>query len=120
MKTILLGGTVLLALAVTLASGSADAANFCIMLYQLDHVEAPNDSTVLFYLRDGEVYANHTIGQCPGLSLDSDFGGMRIEGAQGTGELCSNLVSVRLRRSDLTCLLGAFQKITPAAAAKMH
>jgi hypothetical protein len=108
MKKILFGFAFLAACGFAAHPARAQGA-FCFHRYNLDHVEAPNDNILLFYMKDGSVYANHTVGRCPGLSIAADAGGLRLGGGRGIDEFCSNLDWVVLRETRQQCLLGAYE-----------
>jgi len=84
-------------------------APVCIQGYNIQTTERPDDNTILFHMKDGTTYVNHTVGRCVGLAVDPD--GFTFSPTDpGSDEYCSNLVTIRLNTSKNTCFLGAFVK----------
>jgi len=81
----------------------------CIDSYRIDHTEVPDDSQILFYMRDRSVYQARMQGSCPGLSLDSR--GFTYEPIPGNDEICGNLLTIRLNTSHAVCVVGAITQI---------
>jgi len=101
---------VIAAMACCLAAQPALAqGSVCIEGYDIQTTERPNDTTILFHMKDGSTYVNHTVGRCVGLAVDPD--GFTFSPTDpGSDEYCSNLVTIRLNTSKNVCLLGAFVK----------
>lgn len=85
-------------------------AQVCLASYMIDHTDIPDDSTILFTMRDHTVYRNHLDHPCFGLRLDTR--GFTYEPTDpGSDTICSNLVLIRTNTDHLTCALGEFVKV---------
>jgi hypothetical protein len=91
---------------------NAAARPVCLASYQIDNTTIPNDSTILFKMRDGSVWKNTLVSPCYGLRLDSR--GFTYEATDpGSDTICSNLVTIRTNTNRNVCLLGAFTQVSP-------
>lgn len=110
MKTLLT--TAAFTLAATLAAGAQPATPaagpMCIQTYNIDHTRAPNDHTILFYMKDGTVLQTNTRNACPGLSIN----GFRYV-SDPAPQFCPNVQSIRVLRMGGVCMLGPFTPYTP-------
>ena len=99
-------------------SAAADETNkpVCIRSYLIDHTDTPDDNTILFYMRNHKVWKNTLLGRCVGLRVNRE-GFTYQPTSQGSDELCSNLVTIRLNDTGQVCLLGAFTPAEPRGAA---
>ena len=106
-------------LALLLLSGSAASADEpqkqttrCIRTYEIDpttNTDTPDDRTMIFHMRNGDVWRNDLINSCPGLRL---LGGYSfVPTNPGTNEICGNVQSVRLNSSGAICMLGEFTRM---------
>ncbi len=104
------------AMAVQVAAAGGDAAkSVCIASYQIDHTETPDDSTILFHMRNHKVWKAALINRCVGLKINSR--GFTYEATDpGSDEICSNLLTIRLNDTGQVCLVGAITPVEPAAA----
>ena len=105
---------VILVLATLLAPGLAEAAsgpkNTCIFARDIDHTDRPDDTTILFTMRDHTVWKNTLQSRCFGLHDESD--GFTYQPTDpGTEELCSNQVTIRLNFYRSFCQLGDFNRL---------
>jgi hypothetical protein len=92
----------------------ASAGSICIASYNIDHTDIPNDSTIIFTMRDHTVYKNALTYPCTGLRLDNR--GYTYEPTDpGTDTICSNLVTIRLNTYGNVCQLGTFTKVSGPA-----
>jgi hypothetical protein len=93
------------------APGQAqNAAPVCLASYNIDHTDIPNDSTILFTMRDRTVWKNTLVSPCFGLRLDSR--GFTYEATDpGSDTICSNLVTIHTNTDHNVCLLGEFTKV---------
>jgi hypothetical protein len=108
------------AVAVT-ASGLAyaddGAVRSCIALSSIDRTEIVDDGTILFHMRNGDVYRNVLRHECPTLKNRDQFA-YRVNAAQ----LCSTDLITVLDRNALgftrgpSCSLGSFESISSSAA----
>ncbi|HEY1836174.1 MAG TPA: hypothetical protein VGG36_00830 [Rhizomicrobium sp.] len=80
----------------------------CIQTYNIDHTKAPNDKTILFYMRSGAVYQSNLRGVCPGLSING-FSYVSSPAPQ----LCPNVQTIRVLRTGSVCMMSAFVPYTP-------
>ncbi len=107
-----LGAVALLAV-VPAAMAADDQKSVCIRAYNIDHTEIPDDSTILFHMRDHKIWKNTLIDRCVGLRL-ATRGFTYSPTNPGTDEICSNLQTIRVNETGQTCLLGAFTPVEPA------
>jgi hypothetical protein len=87
----------------------ASKENVCLKTYLIDHTKAPNDRTIIFYMKDGSAYQSSLPAECPQLS----FNGFSYV-ATPPEDVCGNLQSIRVVRSHSVCLLGPLVQIAPA------
>jgi hypothetical protein len=89
----------------------ASAGSVCIASYNIDHTDIPNDSTIMFTMRDHTVYKNTLAYRCDGLRMDSR--GFTYEPTDpGSDTICSNLVTIHLNTYRNVCQLGEFTKVS--------
>ena len=110
-----------LAFGAAAVSGAANADDGdlqrCIALSRIDRTEIVDNGTVLFHMRNGEVYRNVLPHECPTLKSRDQFA-YRVNAAQ----LCRSDVITVLDRNVLgfvpgpSCTLGSFQSVGSAAA----
>ncbi len=99
----------------TQASATPQPPSICLASYNIDHTDIPDDSNILFTMRDHTVYRNHLDQPCFGLRNDTR--GYTYEPTvPGSDEICSNLVIIHLNTFHSVCALGPFTKISPPAA----
>ncbi|HEX3675210.1 MAG TPA: hypothetical protein VHU87_13135 [Rhizomicrobium sp.] len=100
-----------LALAIVLLAGPAfaDTSHTCLRSMDIDHTSVPDGRTLLFHMKDGHVWKNALMNDCPGLK----FNGF-IYDASPNGEICGNLQTIRVLHTGSVCMLGPF---TPAPSA---
>lgn len=109
------GTAVALALASALCAAPAVAQpaappkNVCLKTYLIDHTKAPNDRTIIFYMKDGSAYQSTLSTTCPQLS----FNGFSYV-ATPPEDVCGSLQSIRVIRSHSVCMLGPLVQIAPA------
>jgi hypothetical protein len=101
--------TLALALSACAASGPPPV---CLQSYRIDHTDVPDDSTIIFHMRDHTTYRAHTIDRCVGLSLDPR--GFTYEPTPGSDEICANLLTIRLNTTHAVCLIGTIEKVSPS------
>jgi hypothetical protein len=101
--------------AAAIAAGAvapAAAAPVCLTSYLIDHTSVQKDNqTILFYMKDGKVFANTLMSACPSLHFHGYV--MNIPGGNET--ICSNQQSIRVLVTNEVCQMGAFTPYTPAA-----
>ena len=54
-------------------SDRADEPRDCINLREIDRTRVPDEDTILFFMRDGDVYRNDLPNRCPDLDFDERF-----------------------------------------------
>ena len=97
--------------------GDDNETQSCINLREVDRTRVPNENTILFYLRGGDVYRNNLPSRCPNLDFDERFM-YRVTG----NRLCDTDVITVVEDlgfgvlSGATCGLGPFQPITEEEA----
>jgi hypothetical protein len=87
-------------------------APVCLSAYRIDHTDIPDDSQILFTMRDHSVYQAKMIDKCVGLRLDSR--GFTYAPTPGSDEICANLFTIRLNTSGAVCLVGDITRIKPS------
>ena len=93
------------------AAAPAAAAPVCLTSYLIDHTSVQKDArTILFYMKDGRVFANTLVSACPGLHFHGYV--MNIPGGNET--ICSNQQSIRVLVTNEVCQMGEFTPYTPA------
>jgi len=100
--------------AAAMATGTlspAMAAPVCLINYLIDHTSVKDSQTILFYMKDGKVYANHLRTACPGLN----FHGYVLNIRGGNNQLCSNQESISVLVTHEVCQMGEFTPYTPPA-----
>jgi hypothetical protein len=98
----------------TASMTGAPTKSVCLQTYQIDHTEIPDDSTILFRMKGGQVWKNTLTAPCSGLRANGGF-----QYSTDINEICSNLQSIRVieqgggPRLGAVCLLGEFTPYTP-------
>ncbi len=104
-------GVILTLLAATGAQAQAystQGGTVCLRSSWIDHTKAPDDRTILFYMRDHKVWVTHLRSLCPQLS----FNGFAYV-ATPPDDICGNLQSIRVIRSGAVCMMGPIVPYTP-------
>jgi hypothetical protein len=110
-----LGLAILLALTGCAEQPAANSAQpaasktVCLPTYMIDRTTIPDDSTILFHMRDGKVWKNSLPYPCVGLKIQNGFAYVT-----SIDEICSNLQTIRVLREQTVCMLGAFTPFEPA------
>ncbi len=92
---------------------AAASPSVCLRSYQIQSTKRPDDSTILFTMQGGTVWANHLPYPCTGLAADPN-GFTYTPTDPGSDTICSNLVLIRLNTFQNVCSLGAFTRLSPA------
>jgi hypothetical protein len=93
---------------------NASAKPVCLPSYMIDHTDIPNDSTIMFHMRDHTVWKNTLPSPCFGLRLDTR--GFTYEATDpGSDTICSNLVTIHTNTDHNVCLLGEFTRVSSPA-----
>ncbi|MEI9984300.1 MAG: DUF6491 family protein [Aliidongia sp.] len=75
----------------------------CLRTDMIDNTSIPDDSTILFHMKDGKIWKNSLPFNCPGLKNQGGF-----EFTASFYEVCSNAQAIRVLRQNSQCMLGAF------------
>jgi hypothetical protein len=87
--------------------------SICLNAGWIDHLSYPNDSTILFHMKNGAVriWRNDLRRACHGLKFE---GGIAWE-IRG-GDICGNMQVFYVLRRWVPCMLGSFSPYTPPPA----
>lgn len=96
-------------------AGPARPGTVCIRTMDIDHTRAPDDHTILFYMRDGKVWSTTLASNCPELS----FNGF-VYGPTPPDNICGNLQTIRVIRSGAVCEMGPLVPVTPPEHEDVH
>jgi len=77
----------------------------CLWTYQIDHTKTVDPKTIIFTMKNGDVWKNTLEGPCQGLM----FNGFLY--VTHDGSICENQQSIMVLRTHEVCLLGSFTKI---------
>ena len=87
------------------------ASNVCISTRDiLDQTVQDKGKAILFKMRDGTQWRNTLKGACPDLVFDGFAWTLR----DPNQEVCENMQTLRVLHSGQICMLGKFDKVTPA------
>ena len=92
---------------------AAAPAPVCLKTYFIDHTHPVDDSTLLFFMRDGKVWKNTLRDPCVGLQIEQGF-----SYEASVDEICSNEQTIRVLRTGSICQLGDFTPVPPDSAPK--
>ena len=95
------------------ATGPAAAASVCLRSYLIARTDRPDDSTILFTMRDHTVWRNHLPQPCTGLAAEPN-GFTTMPTDPVTDEFCAGLVTIQLNSFKTVCRLGDFTRLPPA------
>src|ERR1700685_1689572 len=76
-------------------------APMCLHSQDIDHTKAPDDRTVLIYMRSGKIWQSKLRSVCPQIS----FNGFSFE-ATPPDDICPNVQIIRVIRSGSVCSMG--------------
>jgi hypothetical protein len=84
---------------------SADAERVppapCLRSTDIDHTKAPNDHTILFYMKDGNVWSTTLRSECPELR----FNGFEYDPTP-PDNICGNMQTIHVLKSGAVCEIG--------------
>lgn len=89
---------------------AATSGGTCIRTAWIDHTKAPDDRTILFYMKDHKVWMTRLSTVCPELR----FNGF-IYMPTPPDQICGNLQTIRVIRSGSVCMMGPLEPYTPPA-----
>ncbi|HEY5046653.1 MAG TPA: DUF6491 family protein [Rhizomicrobium sp.] len=87
--------------------------NVCIKINWIDRTSAPDDRTIVFYMKDNTAWITHLAGLCPQLR----FNGFAYV-ATPPEDLCGNLQMIRVVRTGAVCKIGPLAPYTPAGTSR--
>jgi hypothetical protein len=85
----------------------------CIRTLDIDHTKAPDNRTILFYMKDGKVWSTTLVSYCPELS----FNGF-VYGPTPPDDICGNMQTIRVIRSGAVCEMGPLVPVAPKAGSQ--
>ena len=80
----------------------------CLWTYMIDHTHTVDPKTVLFTMKNGDVWKNTLPQACNGLTFNG------FEYVTRDGSICDNMQSIMVLRTHEVCMLGAFTREMPA------
>jgi hypothetical protein len=80
----------------------------CLRSDMLDHTTVPDNRTILFHMRSGEVWKNTLPAPCVGLDFPGGFSYATFH-----DEICANVEVIRILTDGNRCMLGAFSPAEP-------
>ena len=103
------------ALAQSPAMDSAPStAPLCLHSQDIDHTKAPDDHTILIYMRGGKIWQSKLRSLCPQIS----FNGFSFV-ATPPDDICPNVQIIRVIRSGSVCSMGPLEPYTPPPKTNM-
>lgn len=85
------------------------SGHVCLWTYMIDHTRTVDPGTILFYMKNGDVWRNNLPQPCNGLS----FHGFAY--VTRDGSICDNAQSIMVLETHDVCMLGAFTREPPPA-----
>jgi hypothetical protein len=110
MKAIVIGAA-LATLAIGFARAESPAPSpqehrpVCLWTYLIDHTKTVDPKTILFTMKNGDVWKNTLAQACNGLMFNG------FEYVTHDGSICDNMQSIMVLRTHEVCLLGAFTRV---------
>jgi hypothetical protein len=83
------------------ARAEGAAAPVCIRSIDIDHTKTPNDRTILFFMKDGNVWSTTLRSACPELI----FNGFAY-GPTPPDNICASMQTIRVLKSGAVCEIG--------------
>ena len=100
-------------LSTTAAFADATATKgVCLTSYQVDHTKIVDDSTIIFYMKNGKAWKNTLPHKCNGLKFANGFS----YNQSNDNQICANLEMITVINQGTTCGLGEFEPFTPPAS----
>jgi len=90
------------------ASYTTSGGNVCLRGYWIDHTKAPDDKTIIFYMKDNTRWITHLKSLCPQLMIN----GFTYV-ATPPDDICGSLEAIKSNRSGAVCMMGPFEPYTP-------
>lgn len=101
--------TALTAAAAVVVGTPAMARPICLQSILIDHTSVKDAQTLLFHMKNGDVFQNTLKTRCPGLK----FHGFVMDFRGGNNEVCSNQENISVLVTHEVCPLGEFVPYTP-------
>jgi hypothetical protein len=115
MKTLILAAAAALVASTAVAQSPAPAAPpLCLHSQDIDHTKAPDDRTILIYMRSGQIWQSKLRSICPQIS----FNGFAFD-ATPPDDICPNVQIIRVIRSGSVCAMGPLEPYTPPPKSSM-
>ena len=73
----------------------------CLRSIDIDHTKTPNDHTILFFMKDGQIWSTTLRSDCPELM----FNGFAY-GPTPRDRVCANMQTIRVLKSGAICEIG--------------
>ena len=89
------------------ANAEGTAVPVCIRSLDIDHTKTPNNRTILFFMKDGNIWSTTLKSDCPELR----FNGFEY-GVTPPDNICANAQTIRVLKSGAVCEIGS---LVPAA-----
>ena len=89
-------------------------APLCLHSQDIDHTKAPDDRTILIYMRSGQIWQSKLRSLCPQIS----FNGFSFN-ATPPDDICPNVQIIRVIRSGSVCAMGPLEPYTPPPKSSM-
>lgn len=93
-------------------SEPAQPGTVCIRTLDIDHTKAPDNRTVLFFMKDGKEWSTTLTSYCPELG----FNGF-VYGPTPPDNICGNMQTIRVIKSGAICEMGPLVPVTPRSPA---
>lgn len=81
----------------------------CIRSIDLDRTSTPNDKTILFHMKSGQVWRSDLTSSCPMLSVNGF-----VYSPVPADDICGRLQSIKVLRTGSVCILGPLMEVVPA------
>jgi len=89
-------------------------APLCLHSQDIDHTKAPDDHTILIYMRGGKIWQSKLRTVCPQIS----FNGFSYD-ATPPDDLCPNVQIIRVIRTGTMCSMGPLAPYMPPPKTNM-
>ena len=90
------------------------APPLCLHSQDIDHTKAPDDRTILIYMRSGQIWQSKLRSLCPQIS----FNGFAFD-ATPPDDICPNVQIIHVIRSGSVCAMGPLEPYTPPPKSSM-
>ena len=88
------------------ANAEGTAVPVCIRSLDIDHTKTPNNRTILFFMKDGNVWSTTLHSDCPELIFNGfDYG------PTPPNNICANMQTIRVLKSGAVCEIGPLMPV---------